>query len=1601
MLCTVLRAQSSWQVISSPNADYVTGTSKLLITGPDNIPVQNFADGTIQASFLQFPDTTFTLTLSTKTVGVSWPNWSSPPDSESSTPRCLFFPYNDNYAGSFFICFSRPLQTFGLEIQLQDPTITNNVTAKFYKGRLLVGSVTRTIGGASSARLLAAHSDTTFFDSIQIQGPSSQPVTGYAVAEIRYAVAPPPPPQPGPGTALSFSGNYVQTPVINLSASNALTIECWVQPGYIGWVHDIIRQMGSGAPDWLLEITGGNTLAFGLSSDSGYQELHVPIDSATYANGSWYHLAAVYNGTTQQLYRDGLLIGSTNKTGRLAFSSSKSAIGAAVPPSGAYTFPFYGGIDEFRVWSVARSAAEINQTLHASLAGTEPGLQAYWRFDEGFGSTHAYDSSGHGRTGTLGGSPQPPQWIDSGALLGQPILLTLPASDVTTNSATLHGRLALYGLGASAWFEWGDVAPTNLTPAQSYGDVFGTNAISTVLSSLLPSTSYMFRLAASNSAGIPHGNLVQFITPGPPAVTTLEPTSISSTSAVLQGTINCYGFDTAVWFEWGTNVTYGVRTPVLNVGAGFASIGVTQQLVNLQPGWQYDYRLVASNTLGTFAGTNQAFSTPLFSVSFLDSRSVGNTAAFAWYDYDRDGDLDLLMVTGMGTNASTSLFRNDPGTWNVIASTTGYGGGSAGLPNLQFGTGAWGDYDNDGAPDLLLTGYPEWSYTYDPTAHVFHNDHGLFTNAVPGLPVISRGAAAWGDYDNDGYLDFILAGNAADYQWDLAPTNTLYHNNRDGSFTKVPLDLPAVLDCSIAWGDYDNDGLLDFIMMGDTGSGPITRIYHNTNNTFTDIGAVLPGVASGSVAWGDFDGDGWLDILIAGSTNGSAAGAVCIVYRNNHNGTFTDIGANLPGVYKGSAAWGDCDNDGQLDILLTGIPDTFGAPSARIYHNNHGAFTDLGAGLPLTTIGAGVWGDFDGDGKLDVALIGTSGEWYMPLTTRIYRSFLTASNTVPNVPTAPTNFAALVSNNSISLSWSTGTDPQTPVPGLTYNVRVGTTPGGGQLVASQNDPVTGQSRLPQMGNAQHRLFALVTNVPVGNYYWSVQTINNRFAASPWATEATFSVSNGPPIVSTLPASNVVCCSAVLNGLVTPGASPTKTWFEWGTNLDFSNSTPPRDLVAGLVPRAVLEPIQNLQPTTGYQFRLVASNAFGVVAATNQVFLTEGPAPSTATLGASNVLYDSALLLCIPLSNVPADYFIEWGLTTNYGHTAPAAVLGAALHFDGLDDLVEMGWGRFADITNNFTIELWAKPESSRVPTAESTSGFAGTSGQRYALFPEEGGIGYGNAIHAGAGLSIGTNGVSVMEHSDTYLPSVLVYSNGLSGWTHIALVYSNHVPQLYMNGILARTGLTSPKMVHPSVDLGQTTNQAGLNYGYFAGAIQEIRLWDIPLAAATIQTWMDLDLSTNHPNYSHLQGYWPLNEGRGTTAFDQTWRTNSGQLLHGATWIGGRRSSNTVYAALIEGLTDATTYHFRALAINPGGISHGDDMTFTTRALPPQLSLSVQSNRAYLLRFSGSSGTTYVIEASTNLLVWADLSNLPKNLFEFLDLTATNLPVRFYRVRVP
>src|SRR5204863_365303 len=84
----------------------------------------------------------------------------------------------------------------------------------------------------------------------------------------------------------------------------------------------------------------------------------------------------------------------------------------------------------------------------------------------------------------------------------------------------------------------------------------------------------------------------------------------------------------------------------------------------------------------------------------------------AWGDYDRDGDLDLLLASGSGTNAVTTIYRNDNASWTNVPALPGvYRGGSAGLPNFGRGTANWGDYDNNGSLDLLMTGTSDYFST--------------------------------------------------------------------------------------------------------------------------------------------------------------------------------------------------------------------------------------------------------------------------------------------------------------------------------------------------------------------------------------------------------------------------------------------------------------------------------------------------------------------------------------------------------------------------------------------------------------------------------------------------------------------------------------------------------------------------------------------------------------------------------------------------------------------------------------------------------------------------------------------------------------------------
>jgi hypothetical protein len=168
--------------------------------------------------------------------------------------------------------------------------------------------------------------------------------------------------------------------------------------------------------------------------------------------------------------------------------------------------------------------------------------------------------------------------------------------------------------------------------------------------------------------------------------------------------------------------------------------------------------------------------------------------------------------------------------------------------------------------------------------------------------------------------------------------------------------------------------------------------------------------------------------------------------------------------------------------------------------------------------------------------------------------------------------------------------------------------------------------------------------------------------------------------------------------------------------------------------------------------------------------------------------------------------------------------GGALSFDGVDDYVTVGI--INRPTNTFTFEAWIKSEATHQIDGQSTSGTRGTSGQRYAFFPSHGG-----SSNAGAGLSVGTNGISVYEHGSSYMPALAVYSDNIgTGWNHIAVVYSNKKPSIYLNGILVLTGYTSPRInVNTPVRFGMC------KYGSHKGCIDEVRVYNCALTAEEIK----------------------------------------------------------------------------------------------------------------------------------------------------------------------
>ena len=317
----------------------------------------------------------------------------------------------------------------------------------------------------------------------------------------------------------------------------------------------------------------------------------------------------------------------------------------------------------------------------------------------------------------------------------------------------------------------------------------------------------------------------------------------------------------------------------------------------------------------------------------------------AWIDYDQDGLMDLYFVQAGATDAykpakplrSALYHNNGDGTFTDVTAKAGVGGEG------HYGQGvAVGDYDNDGYPDMLVTGYGR--------AILYHNNgDGTFTDVTTKAGVADEGewstSAGWFDYDKDGWLDLVITNYI---EW--SPKNNIWCGERGPGYRAY---------CSP--NNY---------------RGQKTKLYHNNHDgTFTDVsiksGVGLPESKGMGVVLADFNNDGWPDIAIANDTWPN------FLFLNNHNGTFADaslisgLAVSEDGRYEAGMGIdaADVDGDGLLDVYITHLDMELN----RLYHNNGDeTFTDntyssgIGTKAMLLSGVAAKFIDYDNDGWPDI-----------------------------------------------------------------------------------------------------------------------------------------------------------------------------------------------------------------------------------------------------------------------------------------------------------------------------------------------------------------------------------------------------------------------------------------------------------------------------------------------------------------------------------------------------------------------------------------------------------------------------------------------------------
>lgn len=322
------------------------------------------------------------------------------------------------------------------------------------------------------------------------------------------------------------------------------------------------------------------------------------------------------------------------------------------------------------------------------------------------------------------------------------------------------------------------------------------------------------------------------------------------------------------------------------------------------------------------------------------------TNSLAWGDYDLDGDLDLVV----GNYGSNRVYRNEGGTLVEIATLVC----DTSMPTENTYGVAWADYDLDGDLDIAIGNHDGKNCVYR-----YEAASDTFVRAWRASQTQNTRSVAWAGWEYDGeYVMYLAVGNANE-------PNAVY-KYETGSFELWWTDQQDSVTYSLDWGDYDNDGDPDLAIAN---FGPPNVLYSNEQSTLIQKPFPSDAMYSRDVSWGDMNGDGYLDLAFA---NGQTSGIVHKdqVYCNNGpeaEFTFSLCWTSDDASPSMSVSWGDYEGDGDLDLAIT----SESGGNTRVYVNKNGMLEvtpRFSVEDEYLTSRDAAWGDWDGDGDLELAI---------------------------------------------------------------------------------------------------------------------------------------------------------------------------------------------------------------------------------------------------------------------------------------------------------------------------------------------------------------------------------------------------------------------------------------------------------------------------------------------------------------------------------------------------------------------------------------------------------------------------------------------------------